>query len=89
MPFVKGDTRINRGGRPKGKTKEAEIRERLYQLDDKAYNALSEALEKGSSWAVKLYYEYQLSKPKTELEINHPMLQPNYEALADIISNER
>ena len=62
-----GGTKGNKGGR-KPKAVEQKLVERLSLLDDKAYKALDNGLMDDQSWAVKLFMEYRLGKPKQQIE---------------------
>ena len=55
---------VRPGSGRKGKAEEAKLVERLTPLDDTAFAVLSEAVEGGQQWAVKLFFEYRFGKPK-------------------------
>lgn len=67
------DKRVFNGGHSNGgrksKAEEQKLVERLSPLNDLALTALKNALEKGSQWAVKLYFEYYYGKPTKVVEI--------------------
>jgi len=56
------------GSGRKSKADEQQLVERLSPLDDKGFKALSDGLEDGQSWAVKLFMEYRYGKPKQQIE---------------------
>jgi len=57
----------NAGGR-KSKAEEQKLVEKLSPLESKAHEKLSEAIEEGKEWAVKLFFDYMYGKPKQMIE---------------------
>jgi hypothetical protein len=53
----------NNGGR-KSKAEEQKLIEKLSPLEPLAFKALTDALEEGKDWAVKLFFNYQYGMPK-------------------------
>lgn len=53
----------NNGGR-KSKADEQKLIEKLSPLEPLAFKALTDALEEGKDWAVKLFFNYQFGMPK-------------------------
>ena len=75
------DGRSNNGGAREGagrkpKTEEHELIEKLSPLESKAFKALDNALQEGSNWAVKLWFEYMYGKPKEKVEVTKIKEQP-------------
>lgn len=62
MKSNKGGARPG-AGRPTKATEQA-ICEKLSPLEPVAFSALSDALGRGDSWAVKMFFEYRFGKPK-------------------------
>jgi len=54
----------------KTKAEEIELIERLSPLDDMAFEALKEGIEKNDFRYVKLFHEYRYGKPKETKDIN-------------------
>lgn len=65
----------NKGGRP-GKAEEIAMIERLSPMEDKAYKALEEGVEKGDFKFVQLYFNYYAGKPKETKDITLNNEQP-------------
>lgn len=61
-------TKGNNGGR-KSKAEEQQLIEKLSPLEDLAHSKLSEAIEQGKDWAIKMYFEYMYGKPKQQTDI--------------------
>lgn len=74
--MAKGHGGKREGAGRKPRAEEQKIIERLSPLDNKAYNALSNALDQEKSWAVKMYYEYVFGKPKETKDVNLFTEQP-------------
>jgi hypothetical protein len=53
----------NKGGR-KSKSEEQNLIEKLSPLEPKAFEALTNALNDGKDWAVKLFFQYNFGMPK-------------------------
>ena len=70
----------NGGARPgagrKPKAEEQALIEKLSPLEEKAFKALSNALDDGHNWAVKLWFEYVYGKPKETKDLNIISEQP-------------
>lgn len=70
----------NGGARPgagrKPKADERVLIEKLSPLEEKAFKALSNALDDGHNWAVKLWFEYVYGKPKETKDLNIISEQP-------------
>lgn len=62
-------TKGNKGGR-KPKAEEHKLIEKLSPLEEKAYKALSNALDDEQGWAIKLFFEYMYGKAKQQKEID-------------------
>ena len=54
----------------KSKKAEQEIIERLSVLDDLFFKKLTEALQKGEPYAMKLFSTHRIPKPNAETEVN-------------------
>lgn len=75
------DKRANNGGAREGagrkpKAEEQKLIEKLSPMEATAYKALSEAVEKGHSWAIKMWFEYMYGKPKEKVELTKIKEQP-------------
>lgn len=75
------DKRKNNGGARQGagrkaKADEQKLIEKLSPLEDKAFKALTNAIDDQESWAVKMYFEYMYGKPKEKVEITKVKEQP-------------
>ena len=57
----------NNGGR-KSKAEEQLLIEKLSPLEPLAFSALTNALEEGKDWAVKLFFNYNFGLPKQIVE---------------------
>ena len=68
-----GDKRVNNGGNKnagrKPKAEEQKLIEKLQPFEKDALNALEKAVKNGSSWAIKLYFEYKYGKAKEHKDI--------------------
>ena len=60
-------TKGNNGGR-KSKAEEQQLIEKLSPLEDLAHSKLSEAIDQGKDWAIKMYFEYMYGKPKQGID---------------------
>lgn len=62
------DKRKNNGGHSNGgrkpKAEEQQLIEKLSPLEPKAFKALTDALDDGKDWAVKLFFQYNFGMPK-------------------------
>jgi hypothetical protein len=62
------DNRKNNGGNKnagrKSKAEEQNLIEKLSPLDEIAFKALTDAINDGKDWAVKLYFQYSFGMPK-------------------------
>ena len=56
------------GSGRKSKADEQKLIERLTPLQDDAFDALHNGLNKKAPWAVKLYFEYMYGKPKQSID---------------------
>lgn len=77
------DNRKNNGGHStkgfagrKPKSEEQALIEKLSPLEEKAFNALENAITEEQNWAVKLWFEYMYGKPKEKVEITKVKEQP-------------
>lgn len=57
----------NNGGR-KSKAEEQKLIEKLSPLEPLAFEALTNALNDGKDWAVKLFFQYNFGMPKQMIE---------------------
>jgi len=64
---TRGGQRPNAGRKPKAE--EWELIEKLSPLDDLAFSKLSDAIEAGEGWAMKLFFEYRFGKPKQSVDV--------------------
>lgn len=67
------DKRKNNGGNPtnggrKSKAEEQQLIEKLSPLEPIAFEALTNALNEGKDWAVKLFFQYNFGMPKQMIE---------------------
>ena len=58
----------NNGGRP-SKAEEQNLIEKLSPLEEQAFLKLSEAIDSGKDWAIKMFFEYMFGKPKQQTDI--------------------
>jgi hypothetical protein len=67
------DKRKNNGGHSnggrKGKAEEQNLIEKLSPLEESAFMKLSEAIDLGKDWAIKMFFEYMYGKPKQQTDI--------------------
>jgi hypothetical protein len=56
------------GGR-KSKAEEQNLIEKLSPLEEQAFIKLSEAIDSGKDWAIKMFFEYMYGKPKQQTDI--------------------
>ena len=61
-----GGVRTGAGRKPKAE--EQQLVEKLTPLEPKAFKALSDAVEDGQGWAIKLFFEYKFGKPHQTIE---------------------
>ena len=77
---MKVDGRKNNGGNKnagrKPKAEEQKLIEKLTPMQDKAYKALEDVVADGSSWAIKMWFEYMYGKPKEKVEVTKIKEQP-------------
>lgn len=60
----------------KPKADEQKLIEKLSPLQDKAFKALDNAIQKEQNWAIKLWFEYMYGKPKEKVEVTKIKEQP-------------
>jgi len=65
-----------KGAGRKSKAEEQQLIEKLSPLEDKAFKALSNAIQEEHNWAVKLWFEYMYGKPKEKVEVTKIKEQP-------------
>jgi hypothetical protein len=69
---MKEDGRKNNGGHKnsgrKSKAEEQKLIEKLSPFEKEAINQLRQAVEEGTPWAIKMYFEYMYGKPKMQVE---------------------
>lgn len=58
----------NNGGRP-SKAEEMKLIEKLSPFEETALMKLSEAIDLGKDWAIKMFFEYMYGKPKQQTDI--------------------
>jgi hypothetical protein len=79
MEKKRGGPRLNSGR--KSKEEEQHIVETLKPYDELALMKLSEAIEQGKDWAIKLFYNYRYGMPKQiidqKTELNFPKIDMN------------
>jgi hypothetical protein len=56
------------GGR-RSKAEEQNLIEKLSPLEESAHMKLSEAIDSGKDWAIKMFFEYMYGKPKQQTDI--------------------
>ena len=78
MPFQKGH-KLSKG-RP-SKAEEQQLIEKLSPLQDKAFKALSNALDEEHNWAVKLWFEYMYGKPRETKDLTVISEQPIFNGI--------
>ena len=61
-------TKGNNGGRP-SKAEEQNLIQKLSPLEEQAFIKLSEAIDSGKDWAIKMFFEYMFGKPKQQTDI--------------------
>jgi len=66
MEKTKGGAREGAGR--KSKAAEQSLIEKLSPLEPKAFKALTEALNDGKDWAVKLFFQYNFGMPKQVID---------------------
>jgi hypothetical protein len=52
----------------KSKAEEQSLIEKLSPLEDQAFLKLSEAIDSGKDWAIKMFFEYMFGKPKQQID---------------------
>jgi hypothetical protein len=66
------DKRKNNGGHSNGgrksKAEEQKLIEKLSPMEATAHAKLSEAIDAGKDWAIKMFFEYMYGKPKQIIE---------------------
>jgi len=72
------------GAGRKSKAEEQSLIEKLTPLEPLAFNALTEALNDGKDWAVKLYFNYMFGMPKQTIDQNSNVNLSNFD-IKDII----
>jgi len=66
MENVKGGAREGSGR--KSKAEEQKLIEKLSPMEATAHAKLSEAIDLGKDWAIKMFFEYMYGKPKQMIE---------------------
>jgi hypothetical protein len=61
-------TKGNNGGRP-SKADEQNLIEKLSPLEEQAFLKLSEAIDNGKDWAIKMFFEYMFGKPRQQTDV--------------------
>lgn len=79
-----------RGGRRPGagrkpKVKEQELIEKLTPYENQAIKKLSEAIEQGAPWAIKLFMEYRYGKPIQRVESQHEFKDSQAVTMEDVL----
>ena len=69
-------------GRPK-KADEAELIAKLSEFDDLAFEKLAKGLRDGSSYHLKLFFEYRFGKPRQQVDVttDGERIQNNFNSL--------
>ena len=57
------------GSGRKSKADEQNLIEKLSPLEEQAFIKLSEAIDSGKDWAIKMFFEYMFGKPKQQTDI--------------------
>ena len=57
------------GSGRKSKAEEQNLIEKLSPLEEQAFIKLSEAIDSGKDWAIKMFFEYMFGKPKQQTDI--------------------
>lgn len=84
------DKRKNNGGHStnggrKSKAEELQLIEKLSPLEPIAFKALTDALNEGKDWAVKLFFQYNYGMPKQIIDQNTNLTVDNFN-IKDAIS---
>ena len=87
------DKRKNNGGHPtnggrKSKAEEQSLIEKLTPLEPIAFEALTNALNEGKDWAVKLFFQYNFGMPKQVIDQNSNVTIDSF-SLKDVISFDK
>tara|TARA_R110000868_G_scaffold106474_1_gene291974 strand:+ start:1038 stop:1316 length:279 start_codon:yes stop_codon:yes gene_type:complete len=53
----------------KSKAEEQSLIEKLSPLEEQAFLKLSEAIDGGKDWAIKMFFEYMFGKPKQQMDV--------------------
>jgi hypothetical protein len=69
MEKTRGGARENAGR--KSKAEEQSLIEKLTPLEPLAFKALTDALNDGKDWAVKLFFQYNFGMPKQVIDQNN------------------
>jgi len=72
------------GAGRKSKAEEQSLIEKLTPLEPIAFKALTDALNDGKDWAVKLFFQYNFGMPKQVIDQNSNVSISNFE-LKDVI----
>jgi hypothetical protein len=72
------------GAGRKSKAEEQSLIEKLTPLEPIAFEALTNALNDGKDWAVKLFFQYNFGMPKQVIDQNSNVSISNFE-LKDVI----
>ena len=82
------DKRKNNGGHPnsgrKAKAEEVALIEKLTPLEPIAFEALTNALNDGKDWVVKLFFQYNFGMPKQVIDQNTNLSVDSF-TLKDVI----
>lgn len=81
MEKTKGGAREGAGR--KSKAEEQGLIEKLTPLEPMAFKALTDAINDGKDWAVKLFFQYKFGMPKQTIDSNVKMTDFN---IKDVIS---
>ena len=57
------------GSGRKSKAEEQNLIEKLSPLEEQAFLKLSEAIDNGKDWAIKMFFEYMFGKPRQQTDV--------------------
>jgi len=60
---------VREGAGRKSKAEEQSLIEKLSPLEEQAFLKLSEAIDGGKDWAIKMFFEYMFGKPKQQMDV--------------------